>query len=116
LHVTVKPNQSVTLHIYILQTGAVAITNLRISSARGGIFRRDFQNGVVFVNATTEARELGVSELSQPLSRSDLGRISGRLDRAINNGKLVGRSLTIGPADAIVLRAAHLEVPVGKER
>lgn len=116
LHVTAKPGQTVTLAVYIPQAGAVAISNLRIYSARGGIFRRDFSNGVVFVNATTEARELGASELSRPLPRSDLRRISGKLDRATNNGEPVGSSLTIGPADAIVLRAAHLEVPVGIER
>jgi hypothetical protein len=116
LHVTVKSGQALAFQVYVEGAGAVAITNLCVYSARGGIFRRDFSNGVVFVNATTEARELGVSELSQPLPRSDLRRILGRIDRATNNGKPVGGSLTIGPADAIVLRATHLEVPVEKER
>jgi hypothetical protein len=60
-----------------------------------GIWRRDFQNGVVFVNPTTETRTVNVAP--------GLRRLAGIQDPAINNGSAVSR-LTLRPKDGIVLR------------
>jgi hypothetical protein len=60
-----------------------------------GIWRRDFQNGVVFVNPTTETRTVNVEP--------GLRRLAGMQDPAINNGSAVSR-LTLRPKDGIVLR------------
>jgi hypothetical protein len=61
----------------------------------GGIWRRDFQNGVVLVNPTAETQKITVEP--------GLRRFAGKQDAAVNNGSAVGE-LTLGPKDGIVLR------------
>jgi hypothetical protein len=60
-----------------------------------GIWRRDFQNGVVLVNPTIETRTVNVEP--------GLRRLAGKQDPVANNGSAVGR-LTLQPKDGIVLR------------
>lgn len=60
-----------------------------------GVWRRDFQNGVVLVNPTTETRTVNV----EPGFR----RLAGRQDAVVNNGSAAGQ-LTLRPKDGIVLR------------
>lgn len=60
-----------------------------------GIWRRDFQNGVVFVNPTTATRTVNVEP--------GLRRLAGRQDPVINDGSAVSQ-LTLRPKDGIVLR------------
>jgi hypothetical protein len=59
-----------------------------------GIWRRDFENGVVLVNPTIEARTVNVEP--------GLRRLAGKQDPGINNGSAVGQ-LTLRPKDGIVL-------------
>jgi Hypothetical glycosyl hydrolase family 15 len=60
-----------------------------------GIWRRDFQNGVVFVNPTNWTRKVNVEP--------GLRRLSGKQDPVVNDGSAVGQ-LTLRPKDGIVLR------------
>lgn len=60
-----------------------------------GIWRRDFQNGVVLLNPTTDPRTVNVEP--------GLRRLAGRQDPVVNNGSAVGQ-LTLQPKDGIVLR------------
>ena len=60
-----------------------------------GIWRRDFQNGVVLVNPTTGTRTVNVEP--------GLRRLAGKQDPGVNNGSAVGQ-LTLRPKDGIVLR------------
>jgi len=62
---------------------------------RQGIWRRDFQNGVVLVNPTTESRAVTVEP--------GLRRLAGTQDPAVNDGTVVSQ-LTLRPKDGIVLR------------
>lgn len=60
-----------------------------------GVWRRDFQNGVVLVNPTSETRTVTVG--------SGLRRLAGKQDPAVNNGSAVSQ-VTVRPKDGLVLR------------
>ncbi len=60
-----------------------------------GVWRRDFENGVVLVNPTNVARTVAVEP--------GLRRLAGKQDPAVNNGSAVIR-MTLPPKDGIVLR------------
>jgi hypothetical protein len=62
---------------------------------REGLWRRDFQNGVVLVNPTDRSRTVTLEP--------GLRRLAGRQDPAVNDGSAVGR-LTLRSRDGIVLR------------
>jgi hypothetical protein len=111
VHVTVPGGQHLDIVIVVKDTGVLAVKNLTVSTAHCGVFRRDFQNGVVLVNATNEPRTLQMKELQGALQRTGLKRIAGRLDKETNNGKPVQGSLNLQAADAVVLCADSLEVP-----
>jgi hypothetical protein len=58
------------------------------------VFRRDFQNGTVFVNATSVRRTISTN--------GTFRRIKGTQD-PINDGSPVGTQLTLPPYDAAIL-------------
>ena len=60
-----------------------------------GVWRRDFQNGVVLVNPAIVSRKVTVG--------SGLRRLAGTQDPAFNDGAVVSQ-VTLGPKDGIVLR------------
>jgi len=60
-----------------------------------GVWRRDFQNGVVLVNPAIVSRKVTVG--------SGLRRLAGTQDPAVNDGA-VASQVTLGPKDGIVLR------------
>jgi hypothetical protein len=59
-----------------------------------GVWRRDFQNGTVLVNPTSETRTVTVE--------SGLRRLAGTQDPAVNNGSAVSQ-VTVRPKDGLVL-------------
>lgn len=107
VHVTIPGKRHVSIVIRVLDVGALSVKNLKITSARCGVYRRDFENGVVFVNATNEPRTLDARDLAGTFNRTGLKRIAGRLDREVNNGQPVRGSLALPAADAVVLLAAR---------
>ncbi len=109
VHTTVPPGARVAYQFVVNGPGAVRIENLRIRSGRAGLFRRDFQNGLVLVNASDDRRELSLNDIQGPLARSRVKRILGRLDKATNSGKPVTGPIILEPADAIVLIADRRE-------
>ncbi|MEO8006923.1 MAG: putative glycoside hydrolase [Betaproteobacteria bacterium] len=60
-----------------------------------GIWRRDFQHGVVLVNPTTQTRTVSVEP--------GLRRLAGKQDAAVNDATVAGR-VTLRGSDGIVLR------------
>lgn len=60
-----------------------------------GVWRRDFENGVVLVNPTALSRTVAVEP--------GLRRLAGTQDPTVNDGAVV-RQLTLRPKDGIVLR------------
>jgi len=59
-----------------------------------GVWRRDFQNGVVLINPTTSAKTLKLEP--------GLRRLAGHQDPAVNDGSAVDQ-VTLAPKDGIVL-------------
>jgi hypothetical protein len=60
-----------------------------------GVWRRDFQNGVVLVNPTILSRTVTIE--------SGLRRLAGTQDPSVNDGAVVSQ-VTLRPKDGIVLR------------
>ena len=91
--------------------GKLAIDNLRIYQGGAGPWRRDFENGFVLVNPLSEARTFNSEELAGALRRKGIRRINGAQAPEINNGQAVEGELTLGPFDAIILLAEHVDAP-----
>ena len=61
---------------------------------RAGVWRRDYQNGVVIVNATTAPRTL--------VFDSEYEKLHGAQDPSVNDGSITS-SVTIGPRDGVLM-------------
>lgn len=104
-HVTVKGRGSVMYHLNVPRFGSVELSNLRISFADCGVYRRDFEHGIVLVNASNEEKTISLNEIKGGLNRSNIRRIRGRYDTQTNSGTPITGSLVLAPHDAIVLLA-----------
>jgi len=98
IHVTLKPGERGVFEFDPTDGGKVVLSNLRVVSAYAGVFRRDFEHGIVLVNATREPKSIQID-------RPRVTRIRGVLDPGTNDGSAVVGEITIPAADAIVLRA-----------
>jgi hypothetical protein len=98
IHVTLNPGERGYFEFDPTEGGKVVLSNLRIVSAHAGVFRRDFEHGIVLVNATREPKSIQID-------RPGVVRIRGVLDPETNDGSVVVGEITIPAADAIVLRA-----------
>ena len=65
-----------------------------VGSLGHGLFRRDFEHGIVLLNTDGKAREV---QLETPFRR-----LHGSLDPSTNNGATV-TSVTLQPSDGLVL-------------
>lgn len=104
-HTTIKGKGSVMYHLNVPKFGSVELSNLRISTADCGVYRRDFEQGIVLVNASNEEKTLSLSEIKGSMNRTNIRRIRGRYDTQTNSGTLVTDSLVLKAHDAIVLLA-----------
>ena len=104
-HTTVKSKGSVMYHLNVAKFGTVELSNLRISTADCGVYRRDFEHGIVLVNASNEEKTLSLREIKGSMNRTNIRRIRGRYDTQTNSGTLVTDSLVLKAHDAIVLLA-----------
>ena len=95
----------------LTDSGTVILDNIRLVQSTGGVFRRDFEQGVVCVNPTAEAIELSLADLQGPLQRTGLRRIAGVQDPLLNDGSVVDGPITLSPAQAIILLADSLPAP-----
>jgi hypothetical protein len=91
--------------------GTISIDEVRIAEVAGGAFRRDFEGGIALVNPTPETITLSLAEIAGPMQRTGLRRIAGTQDPGVNSGLPVTDSLTIPPADGIILLADRLPAP-----
>jgi hypothetical protein len=89
----------------------VAIDNIRLINGTGGVFRRDFENGVVLVNPTPGPITVAASEIAGTLRRTGLRRIAGVQDPSWNTGASVTQAVTLPSGDAIILLADHVSAP-----
>jgi uncharacterized protein (TIGR03437 family) len=93
--------------------GSIAIDNFRIYQGGVGPWRRDFENGIAFVNPLSQPYTFTAAEIAGALNRTGMHRIKGTQAPDINNGQPVTGSFTVAPFDAIVLLAdpIHLTAP-----
>lgn len=104
---TVK-HSSASAGILLLNDMSIIIDNVRISKSTGGVFRRDFENGVVLVNPTARTVSIPLSELRGPMQRTGLRRIHGAQVPDINNGLPIEGEFSLQSGDGIILLADRL--------
>lgn len=84
-----------TLKFYVgLESTELWFDEVYLFKGNPDVYRRDFQNGSVFVNATPEAQTINTN--------GKFRRIKGRQD-PVNDGSPVGSQLTLPAYDAAVL-------------
>jgi putative glycosyl hydrolase-like family 15 (GHL15) protein/Ig-like domain-containing protein len=111
--VTLQAGSGYRIHFVLLGGGRVAIDNVRVTEGGAGPWRRDFERGIALVNPLNRPYTFSAAELAGSVGRTGIRRILGAQDSGTNNGQPVGASLTLGPANAIVLLAdARMLVPV----
>jgi len=91
--------------------GTVAIDNIELIRGSGGVYRRDFENGIVLVNPTPESQTLSRAQIRGPLQRLGIKRIRGDQAPAWNDGSAVTAGLTLPPGDGIILLADRIAAP-----
>ena len=89
----------------LTDVGAVALDDIRLIEGTGGVWRRDFEHGIVLVNPTPEPIVVTQSQVAGPRGRTGVRRISGTQAPAWNTGAPVTAGITIPPGDGIVLLA-----------
>lgn len=99
------------LRLGFLDSATVAIDNLSLIEGGGGVWRRDFENGVVLVNPTPDPIEVDPAQIAGPLRRTGIRRIRGTQDPLWNNGLAVAATLVIPSGDAILLLADRIAAP-----
>ena len=75
-------------------TGTIWLDDVLLQTARPDIYRRDFEHGIVLVNASTD-------QVTIPLGGT-FKKINGTQDRSVNEGTTVN-DVTIPPVDGIIL-------------
>ena len=97
--------------ITLNDTGTVIIDNVRIYEGSGGVFRRDFENGIVLVNPTPVSQTVSLERIRGPLQRTGIKRIRGNYDPTWNNGSAVNGNLVIPSLEGIILLADRRGAP-----
>jgi len=67
-----------------------------------GLWRRDFENGVVILNSTGQ-------EQKYIFAREEFEKINGQQDRSVNNGAIINW-IKVAPNDAVVLLKRNTEI------
>ena len=86
--------------------GTVAIDNVRLVEGTGGVWRRDFEKGIVLVNPTPEPLTVSLAQIAGPRQRTAIKRILGTQQPAWNSGQPVtSAGIVIPSGDGIILLA-----------
>ncbi len=96
---------------FLTDTGTVVVDDITLVEGPGGVWRRDFENGIVLVNPTSETITVSQSDVSGPLLRTGIRRILGTQDPNWNNGQAVTAGITIPSGDGIILLADRIAAP-----
>lgn len=78
-----------------------AETNDGINNISAGVWRRNYQRGIVIVNSSNDTKKVSLED--------GFEKILGTQDTQVNNGKVVG-SVTLQPRDGIVLQGRVTQV------
>ncbi|PIT95219.1 hypothetical protein COT98_00695 [Candidatus Falkowbacteria bacterium CG10_big_fil_rev_8_21_14_0_10_39_9] len=69
---------------------------------KAGLWRRDFENGIVMLNSTSK-------EQKYIFSREEFEKINGAQDRSVNNGSIINW-IKIAPNDGVILLKRNTEI------
>lgn len=97
--------------VSILDDATIAFDNIRLVDSPGGVFRRDFENGIVLVNPNPEPLTVSLTQIAGPMNRTGIKRIRGQQAPGWNNGQPVTGSLVLPSGDGIVLLADRVAPP-----
>ena len=99
----------------LFDLGTVALDNIRLTEGPGGVWRRDFENGIVLVNPTPEAQTVSLADIAGALQRTGVRRIRGAQVPEWNSGQSVASGgITLPSGDAIILLANRVPAaPLG---
>lgn len=96
----------------LFDLGTVAIDNVALVEGTGGVWRRDFENGIVLVNPTPEPITVPYAQVVGTRLRTGVKRILGSQQPAWNSGLAITASgLVIPSGDGIVLLAGRVTAP-----
>jgi Fibronectin type III domain/Hypothetical glycosyl hydrolase family 15 len=94
-----------TILAYMHGNGSIVVDNIRVIKGKGGVFRRDFENGIALVNPSVGPFSLSQVDVEGGLGRTGIRRIAGIQDPVTNDGSPVTSGITIPAADGIILLA-----------
>jgi len=97
------------VRLSMLSVGTVAIDDMRITEGGAGPWRRDFENGIVFVNPYRVPARFDARAIAGTLGRTGVRRIKGSQAPEVNSGEPVNDTLVLEPFDAIILLADRNE-------
>lgn len=113
LRLVIKPDfDGAMAQALLSDVGSVSIDNIRVLEGSGGVFRRDFEQGIALVNPTSDALAMSQQQVSGPLGRTGIRRLKGVQDPLWNNGAAVTAGITLPPGEGIILLASPTLAPV----
>lgn len=106
LNLWMKPaDEPLSNRFAVIGAGRVAIDNIRVVQAGARPWRRDFENGFVFVNPFNQPYAFSASQVAGDLHRAGIRRIRGTQAPEVNSGQAVDGGLVLAPFDAVILLA-----------
>jgi hypothetical protein len=100
------------LSLMLSSAGRMAFDDIEVTEGGAGPWRRDFESGIVVVNPLRKTAAIGMPQLAGDAARTGIRRIRGTQAPEVNSGAPVTEALVLGPFNAIVLLADHLEAGV----
>ncbi|MBU0706799.1 VCBS repeat-containing protein [Patescibacteria group bacterium] len=82
-------------------SSAVNLSDVSSTNIKEGVWRRDYTNGIVVVNATDGGQNIDLG--------SDYEKITGTQDDSVNNGEVIS-SIYLAPRDGIILLKRQIEI------
>lgn len=89
----------------------LVVDNIRILEGNGGVYRRDFEHGVVLVNPTPNPRFVTLNQIKGSWQRTGLRHIDGQQVPTVNHGQAVTGDILLPSGDGIILLADKVTAP-----
>jgi len=96
------------LAAFILDRGTMIVDNIRVTEGGPGVWRRDFEGGIVLVNPSPDPIRVSQAEVRGTRNRTGIRRIRGIQVPEWNNGQAVTDGIEIPSGDGIVLLADRI--------
>lgn len=99
----------------VTEGGTVVVDNIELIKGSGGVYRRDFEHGIVLVNPTPVSQVINQGEVAGPLGRTGIRRILGSQAPLVNDGSPVTAGIMLAAGDGIILLADNvMAAPPGR--